>query len=49
IVSVIACKKGFYASGGAKGVGEATARAVVSSIVAIFAADYILTTMLTAI
>jgi phospholipid/cholesterol/gamma-HCH transport system permease protein len=49
IVSVICCKKGFYASGGARGVGEATAKAVVASIVAIFAADYVLTAMLTEI
>jgi phospholipid/cholesterol/gamma-HCH transport system permease protein len=49
IVSVICCKKGFFASGGARGVGEATAKAVVSSIVAIFAADYIVTTLLTEI
>ena len=47
IVSTICCKKGFFASGGARGVGEATAKAVVSSIVAIFAADYILTTIMT--
>jgi phospholipid/cholesterol/gamma-HCH transport system permease protein len=47
IVSTICCKKGFYASGGARGVGEATAKAVVASIVAIFAADYIITTLLT--
>ena len=47
IVSVICCKKGFYASGGARGVGEATAKAVVASIVAIFAADYILTAFMT--
>ena len=47
VVSVICCKKGFYASGGAKGVGEATARAVVASIVAIFAFDYVLTTLMT--
>jgi phospholipid/cholesterol/gamma-HCH transport system permease protein len=47
IVSTICCKKGFFASGGARGVGEATAKAVVSSIVAIFAADYILTTLMT--
>jgi phospholipid/cholesterol/gamma-HCH transport system permease protein len=47
IVSVICCKKGFYASGGARGVGEATAKAVVASIVAIFAADYLLTTAMT--
>ena len=47
IVSVICCKKGFYASGGARGVGEATAKAVVASIVAIFAADYVITTLMT--
>ncbi len=49
LVSVICCKKGFYASGGARGVGEATAKAVVASIVIIFCADYILTTMMTEI
>jgi phospholipid/cholesterol/gamma-HCH transport system permease protein len=47
VLSLICCKKGFYASGGAKGVGEATARAVVASIVAIFALDYVLTALLT--
>lgn len=47
IVSTICCKKGFYASGGARGVGEATAKAVVASIVAIFAADYVTTTIMT--
>ena len=47
IVSTICCKKGFHASGGARGVGEATAKAVVSSIVAIFAADYVVTTVMT--
>ncbi len=47
IVSTICCKKGFHATGGARGVGEATAKAVVSSIVAIFAADYIVTTIMT--
>ncbi len=49
IVSVICCKKGFYAAGGARGVGEATAKAVVASIVAIFAFDYVLTTWMTEI
>lgn len=43
IVSTICCTKGFNASGGARGVGEATAKAVVASIVAIFAADYVTT------
>lgn len=47
ILSTIACKCGFYASGGARGVGQATAKAVVASIVAIFAFDYILTSFLT--
>ena len=47
IVSTICCKKGFNASGGARGVGEATAKAVVASIVAIFAADYIITSFMT--
>jgi phospholipid/cholesterol/gamma-HCH transport system permease protein len=47
VVSVISCKKGFYASGGARGVGEGTARAVVASVVATFALDYVLTTAMT--
>jgi phospholipid/cholesterol/gamma-HCH transport system permease protein len=47
VVSIICCKKGFYASGGARGVGQATAKAVVASIVAIFAFDYVLTTLMT--
>ena len=47
IVSTICCKKGYYASGGARGVGEATAKAVVASIVAIFAADYVTTSLMT--
>jgi phospholipid/cholesterol/gamma-HCH transport system permease protein len=47
IISIICCKKGFFAAGGARGVGEATAKAVVASIVAIFAFDYVLTTVLT--
>jgi phospholipid/cholesterol/gamma-HCH transport system permease protein len=49
VVSTICCKKGFHASGGARGVGEATAKAVVASIVAIFAFDYVLTTLMTEI
>ena len=42
-IAVIACYKGFYASGGAKGVGEATTSSVVSSSVAILFIDYCLT------
>ena len=47
IISTICCKKGFHATGGARGVGEATAKAVVASIVALFAANYVATTILT--
>jgi len=47
VVSCICCRKGFQASGGARGVGEATAKAVVASIVAIFAFDYVITTLMT--
>jgi phospholipid/cholesterol/gamma-HCH transport system permease protein len=46
-VSLICCRKGYDASGGARGVGEATAKAVVASIVAIFAIDYVMTTIMT--
>ncbi len=47
LVSTICCKKGYYATGGARGVGDATAKAVVTSIVTIFAADYLVTTIMT--
>jgi phospholipid/cholesterol/gamma-HCH transport system permease protein len=46
LVSLICCKNGYHASGGARGVGEATAKAVVLSIVVIFAADYLITTIM---
>jgi phospholipid/cholesterol/gamma-HCH transport system permease protein len=41
-VSLIACYKGFNASGGAKGVGRATTEAMVASALSIFILDYIL-------
>lgn len=47
LISAISCAQGYYASGGAKGVGEATTRAVVQSAVAILIANYILTSWLT--
>jgi phospholipid/cholesterol/gamma-HCH transport system permease protein len=47
LISVISCSQGYFASGGAKGVGEATTRAVVFSSVAILVANYVLTTWLT--
>lgn len=40
IFSSVGCFQGFYASGGAKGVGRATTRAVVISYVSILVADY---------
>jgi phospholipid/cholesterol/gamma-HCH transport system permease protein len=49
LVSAISCSQGYYASGGAKGVGEATTRAVVLSSVGVLVTNYILTTWLTEI
>lgn len=43
IVSAVSCRHGFFASGGARGVGLATTRAVVESCVAILIANYLLT------
>jgi phospholipid/cholesterol/gamma-HCH transport system permease protein len=46
IVSAISCRHGYFASGGARGVGLATTRAVVESCVTLLIANYILTQML---
>ncbi len=46
-ISLIACRQGFYAKGGAAGVGQATTSAVVQSAVSILALDYIITSMVT--
>ena len=43
IVSSISCRHGFFAAGGARGVGLATTRAVVESCVTILVANYLLT------
>lgn len=43
ILTSISCRHGFYARGGARGVGLATTRAVVESSVAILIANYVLT------
>jgi phospholipid/cholesterol/gamma-HCH transport system permease protein len=48
LICAISCNQGFNASGGAKGVGEATTRAVVQSAVAILVANYIITSLMTA-
>lgn len=43
IVSVITTWRGYSASGGARGVGEGTTKAVVASSIAILVADYVIT------
>ena len=47
LIALISCHQGFYASGGARGVGQATTRAVVQSAVAILIANYVITSVLT--
>jgi phospholipid/cholesterol/gamma-HCH transport system permease protein len=47
LIATISCRQGFFASGGAKGVGEATTRAVVQSAVAILIANYVITDLMT--
>jgi phospholipid/cholesterol/gamma-HCH transport system permease protein len=49
LICAISVNQGFNASGGAKGVGEATTRAVVQSAVAILVANYIITSLMTEI
>ncbi len=43
ILSSISCRHGFFAKGGARGVGFATTRAVVDSCVSILIANYVIT------
>lgn len=45
-IATVSCYKGYYASGGARGVGMATTQAVVVSSVAILTLDYFLTVMM---
>ena len=45
-VSAISCRHGFYASGGARGVGQATTRAVVESCVTLLVVNYLVTQVL---
>jgi phospholipid/cholesterol/gamma-HCH transport system permease protein len=42
-VAIISCWRGYGATGGAKGVGEGTTRAVVMSSIAILVTDYAFT------
>jgi len=48
-LTLVGCYQGFYASGGAKGVGQATTRAVVISSVLILCLDYFLGDVLLAV
>ncbi len=47
LIAAISGEKGFFAAGGARGVGQATTRAVVHSAVAVLIANYIITSALT--
>lgn len=44
-ISIIACFRGLSTRGGAKGVGEATTRAVVTSLISLFILNYFLTVL----
>jgi len=46
ILALVSCYTGFYARGGAEGVGKATTTAVVASAMLIIAADYFLTAIM---
>ncbi len=46
IMSVVASYKGFYATGGARGVGVATTKSVVVSSVLVLISDYVMTTLM---
>ncbi len=46
VLTTVGCYKGFYASGGARGVGVATTQAVVIGSIATFVLDYVLTTVI---
>jgi phospholipid/cholesterol/gamma-HCH transport system permease protein len=46
-VALISCRHGFFAKGGAAGVGQATTSAVVQSAVTVLALDYIITSIIT--
>jgi phospholipid/cholesterol/gamma-HCH transport system permease protein len=47
LIAAISCNQGFNASGGARGVGLATTRAVVQSAVALLIANYMITSWMT--
>lgn len=47
LIAVISCNQGFNAQGGARGVGQATTKAVVQSAVAMLIANYMITSWMT--
>jgi phospholipid/cholesterol/gamma-HCH transport system permease protein len=47
LIAAISCAQGYHASGGARGVGLATTRAVVQSAVALLIANYMITSWMT--
>jgi len=46
IIGIVGCREGFYAEGGARGVGWATTHAVVIAAVMVLISDYIMATIL---
>ena len=46
ILTLIGCYKGFYAKGGAEGVGRATTESVVMASVLILVSDYVMTAIM---
>ena len=46
VIAAISCRHGYFASGGARGVGVATTRAVVESCVTLLVVNYVLTQLL---
>jgi len=47
LIATLSCHQGYYVTGGAKGVGQATTRAVVQSAVALLIANYLITSWMT--
>lgn len=49
IIGIVGCYHGFQTTGGAEGVGKATRNAVVSTVVIVILADYVLTSLILAL
>lgn len=46
IIALVGCTKGYFATGGARGVGTATTRSVVISSLLILGSNYLMTAMM---